>query len=813
MKKVAFHSTRVLCCLALLACLNSVAADTELQNSPASDAPEQSTSVPAKDASTSSQASRSPSPIDADSEIAPELPWDYLPYRVLVWLVSEDPAINVDSIEEPLRAFLDRDFAAVWQTDLAVAPAAIRTHAIRNIGGLDYDLITSSDPVLAVKRDHKDAVRIRIAQNVGEFVTKIYCTPGRVESIKARAAAAGDETMAGVVDRLEAIEGDEIAVRDLWVKPETQGLLVSRGMAQTLDKPEAKLISAPVSNLIGEAVDSYDKIFVVKVTGESARSVIEVVELDTLMRHFGPVATVISTEHKSIPLDVGRGLTKAFAPVIRIENSGQKNAAGLLRAGGLILDKHSPAAVRPNDVLEPMIRKNDRNGKPILIGPIDWAYLNVVEPEIALIRGVNGAGFKPGDQIATIDGTRLLNSQQVDSLFRERAAGKLEVEVDRGEKQATLSIDLKKTPMPLRTQYLGFTAREQRDNIVITAIMEEGPAEEKLEVGDELVSVNGVPILSLSDLARLVLTGKQPAKLKVLRDGADKNVAITPTEEPSRDQREIQMDFYAGRSGGLQGRKNQRTFRMALKTRPFLDSTEVRLHLQREPDFPLIGYEIYQKELKSSKMTFIGRTDWNGRLPVQRDDEALRLFYVKNGGAVLARLPVVPGLYSNAVADLSGDDLRLQAEAYIRGVQNSIVDLIAIRELFKARIRLRLGKGEVEKAEELMKGLRGQPSNEILASEMGKKQTVFLKLLGNRNANQRRKVDEMFTTTRELLGKHISPKLVRDLEADLIAVRDGKPLPNRDKKSEDESEPEQPAKKPAGKKKAADDEKTSAEEK
>ena len=121
---------------------------------------------------------------DSQTEEVEEEPWDYSPYRVMIWLVSEDPAVNVESIEKPLREFLDRDFAAVWRVDLADAPAAVRSAAIRDIEDMDYDLITSADPVIAVKRDHPEAVRIRIAKNVGEFVQKIYATKGRIEEVK-----------------------------------------------------------------------------------------------------------------------------------------------------------------------------------------------------------------------------------------------------------------------------------------------------------------------------------------------------------------------------------------------------------------------------------------------------------------------------------------------------------------------------------------------------------------------------------------------------------------------------------------------------
>ncbi len=197
----------------------------------------------------------------------------------------------------------------------------------------------------------------------------------------------------------------------------------------------------------------------------------------------------------------------------------------------------------------------------------------------------------------------------------------------------------------------------------------------------------------------------------------------------------------------------------------------MRLHAKGREDRPLIGYELYERELNSKDMTFVGRTDWNGRLDIQKTDDPLRLLYVKNGGAVLARLPMVPGFTEKEVADLTGDDIRLQAEAYIRGVQNAIIDLVAIRKLLATRIRMRLRKGQMEEAEELLNALREQPTNEQLANDMGKKQSTFLQEIPTRNANQRRKVDLMFKETREMLGKQINPNVIRDLESDLARAK------------------------------------------
>ena len=586
-----------------------------------------------------------PSAVIADAA-EPEPPWDFSPYRVLIWIVSDDPKVSADTLRSGLNRYLDRDFLSIWRTTIADAPPAVATAARRNMAGMSFESITASDPVIAVKKNHPDAIRIRVASNVAQYVSRVAATKGRLAEIKRLAESAGNPTLDGVGDRLESIEGDAIALHQLWSLPEEEGLLVSRGTALTLTEPEAKLIALPIGGFIFQMLDDYDKVFVVRIEQQVSPSRVSVVQYETLMRYFGAVTSRAVAGPGQLIKTIGLTVTESFSPTIRIENAGQKSASGLLRAGGLIVDEGSPAMIHVGDVLMPLTRKNDRNGKPILIGPLDWSYL--------LVKEVNGV-------------------------------------------------------------------RQE-------------------------------------------------------------------------------MDYHTGRPGGLQGRQNQRTFRIATKVRPRGDQTTIRLHARGNEDFPLIGYEIYERELESPKMTFVGRTDWNGRMNIQRTKDPLRLFYVKNGGAVLARLPVVPGLIETEVADLSGDDMRLQAEAYIRGVQNAIVDLVAIRQLFAARVRLRLEKGEMEEAEQLLSALREQPTNEKLANDMGKKETDFLRLIGPKNASQYRKVENMFSTTRDMLSQHINPRIINELETDLLsAKRNGGKLPKRsagrDSNSADKTPPAARAKK------------------
>ena len=62
-----------------------------------------------------------PSP-EVTEELPAELPWDYSPYRVLVWIASDDPTVNVENVKPELLEFLDRDFSSIWRTTLLDAP-------------------------------------------------------------------------------------------------------------------------------------------------------------------------------------------------------------------------------------------------------------------------------------------------------------------------------------------------------------------------------------------------------------------------------------------------------------------------------------------------------------------------------------------------------------------------------------------------------------------------------------------------------------------------------------------------------------------
>jgi hypothetical protein len=64
---------------------------------------------------------------------------------------------------------------------------------------MSYESITSVDPVLAIKRDHPEAPRLRFASDISKYIKKCVTTHDRLAEIKRRGAAIGNETLDGAL--------------------------------------------------------------------------------------------------------------------------------------------------------------------------------------------------------------------------------------------------------------------------------------------------------------------------------------------------------------------------------------------------------------------------------------------------------------------------------------------------------------------------------------------------------------------------------------------------------------------------------------
>ncbi len=230
--------------------------------------------------------------------------------------------------------------------------------------------------------------------------------------------------------------------------------------------------------------------------------------------------------------------------------------------------------------------------------------------------------------------------------------------------------------------------------------------------------------------------------------------------------------FESGYRQPFRTRRSSRVEQLARRIKPRRQSTDLELVNRNTPTEPLIGYEVYAKTSESEEPHWLGRTDWRGRLTIDRDAERpVEILFVRNGQQLLGKLPIVPGDQALLTAPLRNDDLRLEAEGFLVGVQDSLVDLVARREVLASRIRRDVEAGELDRAEELLRELRRLDTQDDFARRVQQRR----QRLSTGDAQVQQKIDQLFGQTRALLGRFLSQEQVDQLSRDLRSAQQPPP--------------------------------------
>jgi hypothetical protein len=147
----------------------------------------------------------------------------------------------------------------------------------------------------------------------------------------------------------------------------------------------------------------------------------------------------------------------------------------------------------------------------------------------------------------------------------------------------------------------------------------------------------------------------------------------------------------------------------------------------------------------------------------------LYLYYIKNGETLLARLPVITGYREQEKADLPDDRRRLQAEAFLKGLQGEVLDLVVRRKILDARIKKKIDEGKKDEAFALLDELKKVKNYEGLSSQI---QNILRRATstdqGPVPAPVAERIDKMIDMTRVLMQQYLQTDIVRELEVKLL---------------------------------------------
>jgi hypothetical protein len=207
---------------------------------------------------------------------------------------------------------------------------------------------------------------------------------------------------------------------------------------------------------------------------------------------------------------------------------------------------------------------------------------------------------------------------------------------------------------------------------------------------------------------------------------------------------------------------------------PRVDRPTKLLILSRDKSpHPLAGYEIYTHPPGIKTTVLVGRTLADGSISIPPAPEGVRVLLIKNGGEFLAKLPILPGMLDEQRAAVVDDDVRLEAEGFVTGVQQSFIDVLARTRVTSAFIRKRMDEGKFDEADKLFTELRGLTTRDQI-----------LALIANEESNARStdrliqsKINKMLANTRDVIERFIKPDEIDQLELEIRNRKASQPAP------------------------------------
>lgn len=276
------------------------------------------------------------------------------------------------------------------------------------------------------------------------------------------------------------------------------------------------------------------------------------------------------------------------------------------------------------------------------------------------------------------------------------------------------------------------------------------------------------------------------------------------------------------------GNPKKKMMRTALRVQVPYDHTEMQLmmkpfHIDKKtappPSISAPGMAVFQRVPSQKISELVGRTDWRGiyaitntelpeieyDLPVTEQAQPpaaaptatvdpnapatdanaaqpaaepppppkgkvklrapLMLYFVQNGDTVLAKLPIVNGMTKREVAELTDDSRRLEAEAFVKGLQNQIVETVARRRLLSTMIKKRVDESNGEKANDLLNNLRATRTYDSLSQTLDAyERRVLAPEKGLIPLVTERRITSLFNTTRSMLQKYMQDNLVAEMQ-------------------------------------------------
>ncbi len=322
--------------------------------------------------------------------------WEYSPYIVKLWFNFDASvpvsARNKSKLMSDISAELERTFKATWQIQSMELPQQLSRDVSRKLQDLSITDISRNEFVLIVSTTQTETKTTRTYEAAGDSVSNVYVSPTTFAAITSTAAELklpSDSATAKLLAKMKVDDKGDQSIIDSIKGEKITAAFLPRWKSEGIGKTRVLHTMLPWQS--ESYLNENDKIYFVNVTMEGDEFRLAVRELDCPVVHLGPMYVGGSSNWASLPHIGSHLLQRAFAPVARVDNAGTSWAELRHKAGGLIVDENeegevNPARIRVGDVLHPFVRRDDRNGVPLLLQALTFTYCAVTQSDGVKMR-------------------------------------------------------------------------------------------------------------------------------------------------------------------------------------------------------------------------------------------------------------------------------------------------------------------------------------------------------------------------------------------------------------------------------------------
>jgi hypothetical protein len=704
--------------------------------------------------------------------------WEYSPYRVKVWLsVSPSLCMSPESeayLQQKIAEYAEIHFGPTWTISVEPTPDALYGSVLYRLDELSVEQLLARELILVVGKSEEakqaflkmnpppEKPVIDPAKSGNPEKPKKKMSKEEVDAqadLEARAASLQSiRTLESAIERVKRIvihplqysgmQRDIVPFLDQkqWASFKamvhpfegTNEKLVSElGSGETIaaviqksDLPKFKAVSRQIPTRFPwqpeSLLRSNDKIFMASVDriGETIR--IQVKELDAFVRRMGDVVETQVIYPSEIPRSVAQLTKDCFSPIVRIEETDFKTAVLRVRAAGLLTQANHPIQVGPGDVVLPIIRRDDSSGNPTILQPIAFTYIAITEKI---------------DDVSRLYGAIFTASRGALASAKNRRTQRIGLKVTPRYGFSDLKLGIQRTPgsaVPGAEIYLRTPGTDDLNMVGRTDWQGVLPLTTQDFPTIQYDPPENSKMASIASARQLTLSPVAPPKYE----------AVLPKDAPK-----LSGDGGVDLKKELSGKKEDQKEADAAKTEKG-DGETGSEDANKPPEPP-------SKPADPPK--------YKGFIKL---NAPLYLYYVKNGETLLARLPIVTGMRPSESADLPDDRRRLETEAFLRGMQGEILDLVVRRRILEARIKQKLKTGKRDEAERLLDDLKRVKSYRSMEEQMDTIQRrAFSVDKGVVPPGVVKRIDSMLDITRKMMQKYLQDTMVRDLETELSKAK------------------------------------------